>query len=185
MDSVHHVHIGMRKIKTLLTILIGFLLWQIPRLFIPGLEVHPLFTYAYGILEIRDTSEHTKTYSIQRLKANAVAFSVALLIMPLRVFMHSQVADETLLIFLDLAMILVGILIALTGVEILRCGSMSGLAAVYFTILLIFYNGNPYIYALIRACQTLLGVAVAWLVNVVLLPYPSRKKEKEQKHECV
>ena len=87
MDThIKPVHIGMRKIKTLLTIFVGFVIWQIFRIFFPDLEVHPLFTYAYGILEIRDTSEHTKTYSVQRLKANAAAFSTALLLSLCRFF---------------------------------------------------------------------------------------------------
>lgn len=184
MENTHHLHIGMRKIKTLLTVVIGFLIWQIPRLFFPGLEVHPLFTYAYGILEIRDTSEHTKTFSVQRLKANAAAFSTALLLMPLQIFIHSRF-QGTSLALLDLGLILLAVLIALSIVERLRCGGMSGLSAVYCIIILIFYNGSdPYLYALLRASQTLIGVAVAYLVNVVLLPYPSRKQRK-QRNECV
>ncbi|MBR2937618.1 MAG: hypothetical protein IKB80_03885 [Oscillospiraceae bacterium] len=180
MDSTIHLHIGMRKIKTLLTIILGFLLWQIPRLFFPGLEIHPLFTYAYGILEIRNTSENTKTFSVLRIKANMVAFATALLLTPLRIFMYSRLEGTSLLTCLDLGLIIIGVLIALTLVERLHCGSMSGLAAAYFIILLIFYNGdNPYLYAFLRASQTLMGIAVAWLVNVVLLPYPSRKQKKE------
>ena len=180
MDAINHLHIGMRKIKTLLTILIGFLLWQLVRLFFPNLEVHPLFTYAYGILEIRDTSENTKTFGVLRLKANSVAFGVALLFIPLRIFVHNCLESASLLTFLDLILILAGTLMALLLVERLRCGAMSGLSAVYFSILLGFYNGdNPYLYALLRAIQTLMGVAVAWLVNVVLLPYPGRKQKKE------
>ncbi len=186
MNAPHHLHIGMRKIKTLLTIVIGFLIWQIFRIFFPGLEVHPLFTYAYGILEIRDTSEHTKTFSVQRLKANGAAFSTALLLMPLQIFLHSHFVGTSLAL-LDLCLILLAVLIALTIVERLRCGGMSGLSAVYCIIILIFYNGSdPYLYALLRASQTLIGVAVAYLVNVLLLPYPTRKMKKEaQKNECV
>ena len=35
----------------------GFCLWQLIRLFVPGLEVHPIFIYIYGMMEIRETSE--------------------------------------------------------------------------------------------------------------------------------
>ena len=187
MDThIKPVHIGMRKIKTLLTIVIGFLIWQVPRIFFPGLEVHPLFTYAYGILEIRDTSEHTRIFSVQRLKANAAAFSTALLLMPLRMLIHNHFAG-TPLALLDLGLILLAALVSLSIVERLKCGSMTGLSAVYCIIMLIFFNGDdPYLYVLLRACQTLMGVAVAYFVNVVLLPYPTRKQKKEmQKNECV
>ena len=137
-------------------------------------------------MEIRDSSEHTKTFSVQRLKANLAAFSTALLLMPLQIFIHNRF-EGTALALLDLALILLAALIALSIVERLRCGGMSGLSAVYCIIMLIFYNGDdPYLYALLRASQTLMGVAVAYLVNVLLLPYPSRKQKKElQKNECV
>ena len=180
MDAPHHLHIGMRKVKSLLAIIIGFLIWQVIRLFFPDLEVHPLFIYLYGILEIRDTSEKTKTLSIQRLKANGVAFVFALLLIPLRIYMYSRLESTLLLTFLDLMMILVGSLVTLQLAERLRCGAMTGLAAVYYIILLIYHAGNDrYLYVFLRASQTVIGVAVAWLVNVVLFPYPSRKQKKE------
>ena len=48
--------VGMRKVKSLLAILIGFIIWQGIRLFFPALEPHPLFIYLYGFLEVRDSS---------------------------------------------------------------------------------------------------------------------------------
>lgn len=52
-----HPHVGMRKVKSILAIFCGFCLWQLIRLFVPGLEVHPIFIYIYGMMEIRETSE--------------------------------------------------------------------------------------------------------------------------------
>lgn len=187
MGATKPLHIGMRKIKSLLAITIGFLIWQIIRLFFPDLEVHPLFIYLYGFLEIRDTSEKTKTLGIQRLKANGVAFVFALLLMPLRIYMYSHLDNALLLTTLDLLLILAGSLVTLQIAERLRCGAMTGLAAVYYIILLIYHaDDNRYLYMVLRASQTVIGVAVAWLVNVILFPYPSRKQKKEQvKNECL
>ena len=57
----------------------------------------------------------------------------------------------------------------------------NSLAAAIFIILLIYHaDDNRYLYAVLRAFQTVIGVFVAWLVNVVLLPYPSRKKKSTE-----
>jgi len=73
-------------------------------------------------------------------------------------------------------MILLGSLLALQLGERIKCGSMTGLAAVIFIILLISHaDDTRYLYALLRASQTVIGVFVAWLVNVKLFPYPGRK----------
>ena len=55
-------HIGMRKVKSALALLASFLFWQVVRLIFPSLEVHPIFIYIYGMIEIRETSEKTKDY---------------------------------------------------------------------------------------------------------------------------
>lgn len=47
-----HPHIGWRKIKSIIAIFVGFCFWQILRLFMPGLEVHPIFIYIYGMIFI-------------------------------------------------------------------------------------------------------------------------------------
>lgn len=68
-DTHHHMHphVGMRKVKSILAIFCGFCLWQLIRLFVPGLEVHPIFIYIYGMMEIRETSEKTKENGKMRI----------------------------------------------------------------------------------------------------------------------
>ena len=39
----HLPHIGMRKIKSVLAVLLGYWIWQTIRYFLPGLELHPIF----------------------------------------------------------------------------------------------------------------------------------------------
>ncbi len=179
MESKHALHIGMRKVKSLLAILIGFFIWQAIRLFFPDLEVHPVFIYIYAFLEIRDTSEKTKTLGLQRIKATLVAMAVGLPMLILRIYIHTNMEDTALVTVLDLLLILLGSLVTLQLGERTKCGSMTGLAAVIFIILLISHaDDNRYLYAVLRAFQTVIGVFVAWLVNVVLLPYPGRKYKK-------
>ncbi len=176
----HTVHIGMRAGKGLLSILIGFFIWQGLRLFFPDLEVHPVFTYMYGFLEIRETTEKTKTLGIQRIKSTVVAMAVALPMLLARVFCHGNLASLTLVTAIDLIMILLGSVITLQLAQKAKCGSMTGLSVAIFIILLIYHADDArYVYALLRASQTVIGVGVAWLLNVVLFPYPGKGKEEE------
>ncbi len=173
------MHIGMRKVKSLLAILIGFIIWQMIRLVFSDLEFHPMFIYIYGFLEIRDTSEKTKTFGVQRIKATAVAIAIGLPMLLLRIFMHTNLESDTLAGLLDLVLILVGVLVALQLGERVCCGAMTGLAAAIYIILLLYHaDDNRYLYAVVRASQTVIGVLVAWFVNVLLFPYPGKNTEK-------
>lgn len=181
MESKMPLHIGMRKVKSLLAILIGFFIWQAIRLFFPDLEIHPIFIYIYGFLEIRDTSEKTKTLGLQRIKATLIAMAVGLPMLLLRIYIHTNVENTALVTVFDLVMILLGSLITLQLGQKFECGSMTGLASVIYIILLISHaDDNRYIYAVLRAFQTVIGVFVAWLVNVLLFPYPGRNAKNEE-----
>ena len=172
-----YLHIGMRKVKSLIAIIIGFCIWQAIRLLFPDLEVHPLYIYIYSFLEVRDTSEKTKTFGMQRIRATFVGIVLGLPMLFLRIWMHSVLESEGLLVVLDLMMILVGVLAALQIAQHFRCGALTGIAAVIYIILLIYHaDDGRYLYALLRASQTLIGVFVAWIVNVWLFPYHGNKQ---------
>lgn len=172
-----YLHIGMRKVKSLLAIVIGFCIWQAIRLFFPDLEVHPLYIYIYSFLEVRDTSEKTKTLGMQRIRATFIGIALGLPMLFLRIWLHSVFENEVLLAMLDLLMVLVGVLAALQIAPHFRCGALTGIAAVVYIILLIYHaDDGRYLYSLLRASQTLIGVFVAWLVNVRLFPYSGKKE---------
>lgn len=176
-----YLHIGMRKVKSLLAILIGFLIWQGFRLLLPDLEIHPIFIYIYAFLEIRDTSEKTKTLGLQRIKATLIAIAVGMPMLLLRIYMHTNVEESWVVTALDLVMILSGALLTLQLGQKIGCGNMTGVASVIFIILLISHaDDNRYLYAVLRASQTIIGVFVAWLLNVLLFPYPGRKSSKRK-----
>ena len=180
-ESKSKLHIGMRKVKSLLAILIGFVIWQMIRLFIPDLEFHPLFIYMYGFLEIQNTSEKTKIIGIQRIKATFIALLLGLPLLYVRSVIHINMQSETYQGLVDLALILVGVLLALQLGERFGCGNLTGFAAAIFVVLLVYHSDDTrYLYAVVRASQTIIGVLVAWLLNVVLLPYPGRKNEETE-----
>ena len=139
-----HPHIGMRKVKSILAIFVGFCLWQILRLFIPGLEVHPIFIYIYGMIEIRETSEKTKDYGKMRIMATFTAIAIGLPVMLLYDWVKPLLAQNLyvwleigILILGALLVLIVGALVVLCVAEWVKCRIYCGLAAAIYIILMI------------------------------------------------
>lgn len=166
-------HIGMRKVKSLVAIVIGFVVWQIIRIFFPGLEVHPIYMYLYGVIEIRDTSEKTVNFGKRRIKATFVAIAVGIPVLLITNFIKSYIDNETLFILFEVAVVLLGVLLSLIAAEKAGCDNFCGIAAIIFIILAVSYaDGGVLVYACLRASQTIMAVFIAWLLNVKLFPYP-------------
>ena len=169
-----HPHIGMRKVKSIVAIFIGFLLWQAVRLFVPGLEVHPLFIYIYGMIEIRETSEKTESYGRMRIMATFTAIVIGLPVM-LLMDRVSPLLGSTALLWLQIGVLILGALLVLCVAEWVKCRVYCGLAAAIYMILLIsHFESSMYLYSIMRAFQTIIGVSIAWVINVKLLPYPPK-----------
>ena len=175
--KIHHhlLHVGLRKAKSLLAILVGFCVWQLIRLVVPGLELHPIYIYLYGMLEIRETSEKTVNMGKTRLKTTFVALGVGLPMLFLTVFV--------ILVAVELTAILLGSLVMLCVAEIAGCKTLCGLAVAIYIILLVSHSeSEPITYSILRAAQTIIGIGIAWLINVKLFPYagPPKKEEAPQ-----
>ena len=178
MEKYKLPHIGMRKIKSVLAVLVAFFLWQMVRAFLPELEPHPIYMYIYGIIEIRDSSENTVDMGWQRIKATCVALAIGLPMLALANQLSLQIVEEWSRLYLELALILVGTLATLAISQELGCKNFCGLAASIFVILFVSQGeGDPFFYSILRAGQTVAGVFVAWMLNVILLPYPGPGKE--------
>ena len=108
-------HIGFRKVKSLLAIFVGFWLWQLVRVFFPGLEVHPIFIYIYGVIEIRGTSDKTIELGGLRIRATFVAIAVALPMIALQILLQGWIGPQWGKIGVELALLLLGTLIAQIG----------------------------------------------------------------------
>ena len=170
-----HPHIGMRKVKSILAIFVGFWLWQALRLVIPGLEVHPIFIYIYGMIEIRETSDKTRDYGRMRIIATVTAIVIGLPFMLLTDGLRPLVAGSWLKTGMEILFLLIGSLAVLCVAEWAKCKVYVGLsAAIYIILLVSHFNSSGYLYSIMRAFQTILGVGVAWLINVKLLPYPAK-----------
>jgi len=172
-------HIGMRKIKSLVAIVVGFVVWQIIRIFFPALEVHPIYMYIYGVIEIRDTSEKTVSFGKRRIKATFVALAIGLPILVITNFLKTYITNESLFVLFELLVVLLGVLISLIVAEKVGCENFCGVAAIIFVILTVSYaDGGVLVYACLRASQTIMAVFIAWLLNVKLFPYPNNKRQK-------
>lgn len=170
-----HPHIGMRKIKSILAIFVGFCLWQTLRLFLPELEVHPIFIYIYGMIEIRETSEKTKDYGRMRIMATFTAIIIGLPIMLLTDWISPMLAERWARTLLEIAVLISGALLVLCAAEWVKCRVYCGLAAAIYMILMIsHFESSMYLYSIMRAFQTIIGVTIAWVINVKLLPYPPK-----------
>lgn len=169
-----HPHIGMRKVKSILAIFVGFCLWQLLRFFLPELEVHPIFIYIYGMIEIRETSEKTMDYGKMRILATITAIAIGLPVMMLTDWI-SPMLSETWLIGMQITVLLLGALLVLCVAEWVKCRVYCGLAAAIYMILMIsHFESSMYLYSVMRAFQTIIGVSIAWFINVKLLPYPPK-----------
>ena len=168
-----HPHIGMRKIKSIIAIFVGFCLWQTLRIFLPELEVHPIFIYIYGMIEIRETSDKTKDYGRMRIMATFTAIGIGIPIMLLTDWVKPMLSEKWMHTGLEIVVLLAGALLVLCVAEWVKCRVYCGLAAAIFMILLIsHFESSMYLYSIMRAFQTIIGVSIAWLINVKLFPYP-------------
>lgn len=172
---LHLPHIGFRKLKSVLAVFIAFWFWQFVRLFFPDLEIHPIFIYIYSMIEIRDSSQKTLTMGRGRIKATFIGLGVGMPILGLSEIARTRLQEEWILTAIQIALLLLGILLTLIVAEEAKCGPMCGLAAVIFIVLIAAHaNDERYVYAMIRAVQTIAGVFIAWLINVKWFPYDGK-----------
>ena len=161
------LHIGMRKIKSLIALVLTFLIWQLIRVFLPMLEAHPIFAYIYSVIEIRETPDKTKKFGKLRIKATFIGLIVGLVFITLSVFVTSKINGEMWQLLTELLFILLATLISLLIAENTKCENFCGIAAIISIICMVSHNGEDiYLYAIMRVVQTLIGVFSAMFINV-------------------
>ena len=113
----HLPHIGFRKLKSVLAVFIAFWFWQFVRLFLPDLEIHPIFIYIYSMIEIRDSSQKTLTMGRGRIKATFIGLGVGMPILGLSEIARTRLQEEWILTAIQIALLLLGILLTLIVAE--------------------------------------------------------------------
>ena len=161
------LHIGMRKIKSLIAIIVSFVIWQTIRVFLPMLELHPVFAYIYSVIEIRETPDKTKKFGRLRIKATLVGLLVGLVFITLSVFATSGIDGQFCKLLIEFILILLATLISLVIAENVKCENFCGIAAIIAIICMVSHSEEDiYIYAIMRVIQTLIGVFSAMFINV-------------------
>lgn len=159
-------HIGMRKVKSLLAVILAFLMWQLVRIIFPQLDFHPLYGYLYAIIEMRDTPQKTKKNGINRIKATIIGLLIGLLFVSFSINLGEMISTTWQMNLIDLGLILVGVLVALCVAESTDCGTFCGIAAIIVVICMISHaDEDRYFYAIMRTFQTFIGVASAFIIN--------------------
>lgn len=183
-DKLKHIvlpKIGLRKVKSVLALILAFFLWQLVRLISPvSLDIHPLFGYIYAIIEIRETVEKTKQFGALRIKATLIGLAVGIAILPLSVLCANNLGNIATM-FIDLALICIAVLASLWLAEFFKCKNFCGIAAI-ITVICLMRDRNAdvsiYFYAVMRVFQTILGVFAAWFINrFVTLPHFHKNEE--------
>lgn len=169
------LHIGMRKVKSLIALVVAFAIWQLVRIFLPMLEAHPIFSYIYSVIELRDTPDKTKKFGVLRIKATFIGLIVGLAFITLSVFVSPKINGEVWQLLTELLFILLATLISLLIAENAKCENFCGIAAIISIICMVSHNEEDiYLYAIMRVVQTLIGVFSAMFINVFI-----NKKEKK------
>lgn len=172
------IHIGMRKVKSLLSVSVAFIIWHIIRLFLPMLEAHPVFAYIYAIVEMRESAEKTKNFGKLRIIATLTGLVVGLVFVAISLFVTSKITGEFLKTLVEFLLVLLATLSSLCLAEIVHCKNFCGISAIITVICMISHNEeNVYLYAVMRVVQTLIGIGSAMLINTFV------SKEKHEKAE--
>ena len=161
------LHIGMRKVKSLLALFLSFAVWQLIRVLLPVLEAHPVFAYVYSVIEIRETPEKTKKFGKLRIKATFIGLFVGLVFITLSVFITSYIETEMWHVLTEFLIILIASLVSLLIAENAKCENFCGIAAIIAIICMVSHTEQDiYLYAVMRVVQTLIGVFSAMLINL-------------------
>ncbi len=169
------LHIGMRKVKSLIALVVTFIIWQVIRVFLPMLETHPVFAYIYSVIEIRETPDKTKKFGKLRIKATFIGLIVGLAFIILSVFVTAKINGGIWYLLTELLFILLATLISLLVAEKTKCENFCGIAAIISIICMVSHNEEDvYLYAIMRVVQTLIGVFSAMFINVFI----NKKDEK-------
>ena len=125
------------------------------------------------MMEIRESSEKTRVSGKKRILATLIAIGVGMPFLLLTDLLRNTEHMMWEKGWHEIVILLIGTLAVLCAAEWANCRDYCGLAASIAVILMIsHFESSVYLHSLMRAVQTIVGVSIAWLVNVKLFPYP-------------
>lgn len=170
------IYIGMRKIKSLIALAVSFAIWQLIRVFLPVLEPHPIFAYIYSVIELRETADKTLKFGKLRIIATVVGLAVGLIFITISIWVCSRIESRVWSIVVEFLIVLVATLTSFIIAENAKCENYCGVAAIIAIICMVtIRQEDVYLYAIMRAVETLVGVFSATFINILI-----SQKEKKQ-----
>ena len=163
------IHIGMRKVKSVCAVGLSFIVWQLIRIALPALEIHPVFAYIYAITDMKETVMETKDSAKLRIKATFIGLIMGLLFIGISSMVTQYIPEGVWFVLAELGVILLMVLCTLCIAELCNCKNFCGIAAIIAVICLVSHSGgDKYLYAITRVVQTLIGVCSAAVINTIL-----------------
>lgn len=172
--------VGMRIIKTALAVLITLLV--IDLLFVRLLhrtEFVSVFAVVSAVLTIQDSIRSSFATAVERCIGTLIGVAVGMLFLTFDLLLNKN-------IYLFYTFITVGTVLVIYGCKIFKKAAASGLCVVVFIAVLFSRDeSNPYLAAGVRILETVIGVVIALLVNVLIFPPKTVKiGECNLKGEC-
>lgn len=110
-----------------------------------------------------------------RIMATFTAIFIGFPAMLLHDWIAPKIASARMKTWVEIGILILGALIVLCIAELVKCRIYCGLAsAIYMILMISHFENSMYLYSIMRAFQTIIGVSIAWFINVKLLPYPPR-----------
>ncbi|MBE6680313.1 MAG: hypothetical protein E7598_07325 [Ruminococcaceae bacterium] len=163
------IHIGMRKIKSILAVIVSFVIWQLLRCVLPTLEMHPTFAYVYSIIEMRESVQKTNDFGKLRIMATLIGLIIGLAFVTASFYLTPKMTSELLQATIELVFVLLAALFSLCVAEIFGCKDFCGAAAIITVICIVSrHQEDIYFYAIMRVVQTLIGVISAVIINLCI-----------------
>ena len=172
--------IGKRNIKSVLAIILCFCIWQIIRFFAPEYikEVHPLYAYISALLAMRDTVPNSYIYGKIRFKGTLIGLVLALICISISMEVQKYLHITYIKVGVEFLIIVVGASLTLYIAHILKCKNLCAIAGVVFLVCTIRYQTEQrYIYAIFRAFETIMGIAVSLFVNRYIFAYKNSEDQ--------
>lgn len=171
MIKIQFPKIGMRKVKSALALLLAFLVWQLIRIGLPWLDLHPGFAYMYAVIEMRADIETTMKNGFARIKATIIGLIFGLIAIYIFENMGVLFSSELLRISAEAVIMGIGVIITIGVSQMADCQPLCAIGAVVFLVCVLWHvDADRYLYAIIRTAQTLLGIMAAFLINYYIKP---------------
>lgn len=162
--------IGMRIIKTALAVLITLLFTDL--LFRRVLKIQQfvsVFAVVSAILTIQDSIKSSFSAALERCIGTMIGVAVGMLFLTIDLLLDKN-------IYAFYTFITVGTVLVIYGCKVVKKASASSLCVVVFIAVLFSRDeASPYLAAGVRILETLLGVVIALLVNVLVFPPKTQK----------